>query len=185
MEWKERYDTPFVVMNRQTGEIADLKGVIEKPIRNYTLRRLNVKLWIQAYAWFQERVLHSNLDVKILNKFMDMADSQNLVLWNQSKVAKELGTSRQKIAEFTKRLKDIGFIAKEAQGVYRINPYVYLSTGANALGKEASRLQWDWFRRFGEPKDETISEYESLIDETFDFDEWDKRRKQIKENDNG
>ncbi len=117
---------------------------IEEP--NYTPLRLTMRIWDNAFKWVENKVIHSNTDMKIFNDIQTGADRINQVYINQTEWAKEYGVSRDKIAKFIKKLVDIGFIHRRAVGVYTVNPFVYCSSKAWGSGGNSSiiKIQSDW-----------------------------------------
>ncbi len=116
---------------------------IEEP--DYTPVRLKMKIWDKAFKWVENKVIHSNTDMKLFNHIQEEADKINQIYISQTEWAKEYGVSRNKIATFLKKLIDIGFLHKKATGVYVMNPFVYCSARAWSGGnKPVIKLQSDW-----------------------------------------
>lgn len=150
-EYVERISTPFEITNKRTGEVYPLKGVEAKPKKHYSVWRLNVRIWQQAYDWVMEKVCHSQKDIELFNAFKNAADSNNKVIWNQTKQAKKFNISRQKMVDFINRLVRVGFTYKLEDKVYFINPFVYASSGASNSGEQLARVQQTWFFSVSEP----------------------------------
>ena len=136
--------------NYSTGEIEPLQTSDDS---NYNVRRLNMKIWTEGMDFVMESVCKSSKDIELFNHIKKMAGSQNDIILSPTQLAKEHNVSKQKVTQFIKSLIDIGFIAREAPGVYRLNPFVMLSHKAWSVGgtKTAQYLQNTWSREYGEP----------------------------------
>jgi biotin operon repressor len=156
--------------NSLTGETQPIKPPSDdkKDIPYYRIERLRMKIWNDGMNFVENRVIHSNLDIRLLNHIKDKADLSNRVCISQTELAKQFGTSRNKISTFLKKLIDIGFIHKEQRGIYTINPYVYCSFTAWFVGgsKNVSYLQNEWRFDVGMPPESKMLKYvDTLIGE--------------------
>ncbi len=125
----------------------------DERVTDYTVLRLQMKIWNKAFKWVENKVIHSNTDIRLFNDIQDKADELNQVYIIQSKLAEEYGLSRNKIATFLKSLIDVGFIHKKARGVYTVNPFVFSSQKAwsNGGAKGISKIQKNWWWTVGIP----------------------------------
>ncbi len=122
----------------------------------YTIRRLKMTIWVEAYIWTIEKVCRSKKDITLFKTLTMMADRQNLIiLGSATKFAKDNKISRVKLNDFINRLINVGFLGKEATNVYKINPFVFISNKTYISSKTTKAiLQVEWTKKYGYPPDQ-------------------------------
>jgi predicted transcriptional regulator len=126
------------VLNEQTGELEpkvfyEVKHYSNKIKQGY--RRMYTKYDSIQLAMSSPKELEIMLDIR------DMYSKEYYIVGiNQTKLAKKHNVSRQKISSIVKKLCDNEFIRKEMNGVYRLNPYVYLPYNADGHSMQKA---WD------------------------------------------
>jgi len=119
----------------------------------YSIRRLKMTVWQEAYLWVIEQTCRSQKDITLFKILTKHTDRQNLIIiGSMTQFAKENGVSRIKLYDFIKRLCDVGFLDKEAPNTFRVNPYVFISNKAYITSKTAkAMLQVEWSKKNGTP----------------------------------
>ena len=155
------YDLHDNVSGETFGIIAFPKNGEEK----YTLRRLKMNIWSEAYTMVLRKTCNSSKDIELFELVLKQANRDNLMIASISKLQILSGMSRGKISTFLRKLVKIGFLAKEDTSVYMINPYVYLGNKAFITSRTAKAiLQVEWAKKYGYPPETNeLEEAGSLI----------------------
>ena len=160
--------TPGLEMyNNQSGETY---GVITYPKdveEHYTLRRLKMNTWINAYNWVLEKVCNSNKDITFIRMLTEITNRENQVVGSLARLSQESGLSRTKVSGLLNKLVKIGFLAKESTSVYQINPYVYIGNKAHITSRTSkAMLQVEWSKKYGYPPEpDELQESTTLLKE--------------------
>ena len=126
------------VLDKETGELHS-KDFIEivsfKPTKKQG--------WCAMYKTMYDEVmmsLHSRLEMRV---FIHIRDSFTIkkqeVHFNKTTIAKEFSSTRPTISRIFTKLEKLEAIKHLKDGVYRLNPYMYIPYQANGL-----ELQKEW-----------------------------------------
>jgi predicted transcriptional regulator len=154
------------VINPITGEITNFKGKNVSTVKNYSIKRLNMRIWLEAYEWVGSIVVKSNLDYQILSYIKSLGDENNVFVINKTKLAKTFGISSRKLFDVIERIRQTGFITNEGfdRGMYMLNPFVIISkSAANKGNKNIERLQDEWEELHGVPDFDTTMRTKTLF----------------------
>ena len=144
------------------GEFKQMTLTKETVYENYSIKRLNMKIWDEAESWSLENICNSSKDIQIWNVFKTMLDAENSFSGSQKELAKELDVSTVKINNFFKKMKDIGLVVSEKRGVYKFNPFVRMSMKIKS-NLERERIQKEWAEKYGTPTAQSINDNKTLI----------------------
>jgi len=129
--------------NSETGEtIGAVDAILYRKHKNYSIKRLNMKIWQEGLDRVMNEVISSNTDTRLFNYIKSLMDKNGQILINQTHIASEFNLSRQKIATFIKKLINTGFIHKVVNGVYIINPFIIRPKGMSNEDCEAAQTYW-------------------------------------------
>ena len=126
------------VLNKETGELQtkDFKEVT-------TYGPSKKQGWCAMYKTMYDELmmnLNSRLEKKV---FMQVRDSftakKQEVHFNKTRVAEDFSSTRPTISRIFKKLEDLEAIKHLEDGVYRLNPYMYIPYQADGL-----ELQREW-----------------------------------------
>ncbi len=151
--------------DNSSGETFGIIAFPKNGEDKYTLRRLKMNIWSEAYTWVMRKTCNSSKDIELFELVLNQANRDNLMIASISKLQKLSGLSRSKVHGFIQRLVKVGFLGKEDTSVYMINPYVYIGNKAYVTSRTAkAMLQVEWEDKYGYPP-ETIdlSEVDTLI----------------------
>ena len=137
--------------NSETGEtIGNVEAIIYKQHKNYSIKRLNMKIWQEGLDAVMNSVISSNLDTKLFNYIKALMDKNGQILINQTQLAEEFNVKRNKIATFIRKLVDEQFIHKVQNGVYIINPFIIRPKGMT--NEDCENAQGYWETIYGIPE---------------------------------
>ena len=111
-------------INRATGEVEQMNVIrIEERDANFH------KIWIAELMRSLDMI--SSKKTKIAYYLLDCADRENRIIKSYDELAKECEVSYQTVAITMKSLVDAGFLVRQRNGVYVINPNVVFKGGYN------------------------------------------------------
>ncbi len=126
------------VLNPNTGE---LEIATYREIKTHIhLKRGYVRMYPKNYDEATEKIIHSNLDLKIWITIRKSFTRDRVESSLPSKeIAKKLKTSQQKVSGIIKRMVDEDVLRRVSRGIYKLNPFVYMPYMANG-----EKLQKEW-----------------------------------------
>jgi len=135
--------TTFDMINRETGEILPVDGVVRNQQKYYSIQKITTGVNNMEYL---EALAYTVKDKKlpIISLLLDTVTADNeLIIMNQTKLAKELECSLNTLKRILTGFVGSGFAIKIDTGRYRINPFIYM--GRRTRSSEArEQLQVDW-----------------------------------------
>ncbi len=147
-------------INNVTGEVSSIDFVHQLNHRNYSIKRLNMKVWDVGLDWVCSKVINSNLDQRMFVAIKQSLDKDNEFRKNVTNLSKEINTSGSNMRRMIKKLVDINFLTRKERGVYIANPFVVRNKGMTNIKCES--LQKQWKDMIGEPTIEGINLNHSL-----------------------
>jgi hypothetical protein len=126
------------ILNEQTGEIEKVSFTKDAQITNNGKGGWR-KMYTNGYdeAMFQ---LKSTLEMKL---FVDVRDrftaTKSRVAINQAKLARQYNSTPATINKFFKKMIQVGFLTKDDEGAYLMNPFIFIPYQA-----DAKKLQDEW-----------------------------------------
>ncbi len=142
--------------NDVTGEMTSMYMSHKLNHRNYSIKRLNMKIWFEAYEYVTSAVCNSSLDIKMLSAVKMSIDSHNEFRGNVTHMAKLLGTTPANMRKLVKKLVDVSFFHRLDRGIYLANPFIIKAKGLT--NAECEKLQDKWRDEIGEPTFDTLTE---------------------------
>lgn len=151
----------FSVVDDETGECVDKVSLSYKLQNQVPIKRLNSLVWTEAFLWVQNKIIVGRNDIKILGYILGNLDDSNSFRRTQKEVAEELEISISTVKRTFKKMQNIYFIYKQINGVYTINPFVFISRKIRAK-KKIHKLQNTWDDLCGTPTESIINFHKTL-----------------------
>jgi DNA-binding MarR family transcriptional regulator len=143
-------------INGVTGEVSEITATHQMSHKNYSIKRFNMRMWIEAYSWLMEKGCNSSKDISIFNHIISELDKENEFRGNQKMIAEELDTSTRNITKMINKLISLGFFIRKERGVYLANPFVLVSKKVKS-NAEIEELQKSWKSLYGIPTYEKMN----------------------------
>lgn len=144
-----------------TGEsVGTLKASRRIQHKNYSIRRLNMKIWQEGMDWVYEQVATSRTNTVIFNTLKNEVDKHNEIRTNITRLAESLCVDASTIRKMIKKLKDINFLYSSERGVYRVNPFIMKSKGIT--NEEIENNQKWWEQNIGIPSVQKMNDEKIL-----------------------
>ena len=125
------------VLNTTTGEL-EAKDFCE--VKNSKQLKGGFSMVYKSYDEVLSNCIKSNLDwVIILHIREQFTYARIEVVLSPTAIAKELGTSKQKVTETLKHIVYYELLLRVSRGIYRLNPFMYLPVRSNG-----AELQKEW-----------------------------------------
>ena len=110
-----------------------------------TIRNINFKGNIMDLFNYQAMICKSANDIEAFGTILDSIDKNNRLILNQAEYAKRHNINKSRLSRMLKTSVDVSFMKKIINGVYEVNPFVFLSKGlANGKYKDIEELQSEW-----------------------------------------
>jgi len=144
-EQKKTTTVEFDVVNKKTGEMSTVDGIVREENKYYSIRDITTRINQMEFTKAITEIATTPRQGKILSSLLDMVDADNrLVIINQTKLAAKLDCSRDMLKGILKRLSGSDLAVKEDRGLYHINPFIYI--GKRTRSNEAREgLQDNWY----------------------------------------
>ena len=127
-----------------TGEsVGTLKASKEFHHKNYSIKRLNMRIWEEGMDWVYLQVATSRTNTMIFNALKHEIDKHNEIRTNITHLAEKINVDPSTIRKMIKRLKDINFLYTQERGVYRVNPFVVKAKGITNEELENNQKWWE------------------------------------------
>jgi len=136
-------------IDNMTGEVSNISMSHQMNHRNYSIKRLNMKIWFEAYEHITGSVCNSGLDIKMLSAIKQSMNSHNEFRGNVTEISKTINTTPANMRKMIKKLVDIKFMYRLERGVYLINPFIIKAKGMT--NERCESLQDIWRNEIGEP----------------------------------
>lgn len=149
------------LIDKRTGEVVGEQQVEFKQKIQKRGKRLNSQIWLQGLDWAEQQIIHSNNDLKIIGHIKANLDKTNCYRGYIQGIADKVGLSKRTVEKVMKRMQDIYFIKKSANGVYMVNPFVFIVYRVRG-NHEICELQKNWENSYGIPTNETINNHKTL-----------------------
>ncbi len=159
----ERTEVMLETFDSTTGErVGEINATKITEVKNYSIKRLNVKIWQDGMDWIYLQVATSKVNTMIFNSLKNNMNTENEIRSNITHLANEIEVDSSTIRKMIKRLIDIGFLHRMERGVYLVNPFVIKAKGQNNQTTENKQAYWTSIYGFT-PTTKTINERGSLI----------------------
>lgn len=99
-------------------------------------------MYKKSYLKTQEECVKSLTDLRIWNFCIDNTRADFSVSINISKLGKSLGVSRQKVHQFVKKAIEVGFIKKNPNCDYELNPFIFTPYGCSDESVYNKQQEW-------------------------------------------
>ena len=124
---KVKYKGTEQFINAQTGEVLDLQvSSIEERDFNFS------KVWMKNFISTLDAI--SNKKMKVALFIIENLNRDNMLLMTYQKICSKTGISYKTVADTIDMLIDAGFLKRESNGLYIVNPDIYFKgTRSNRL----------------------------------------------------
>ena len=110
--------------------------------RNYSIKRLNMKIWQEGLDRVIENTCNSKKQIQMFNYVKNSVDKNGRILLNQTQMSKDMSTVRSATSKFVSSLQKEGFIEKESNGIYIMNPFIIKPKGMTNADCEMAQESW-------------------------------------------
>lgn len=100
------------------------------------------RMYKKSYLKTQEECVKSLTDLKIWNFCIDNTRADFSVNINFTKIGKEMGVSRQKVHQFIKKSLEAGFLKKNSNFEYEMNPFIFTPFGCTEDSISSKQKEW-------------------------------------------
>lgn len=138
----------FNLIDKESGEIYSANiSLPEKAIKYHSIKRLNMKSWVEGLDFKRDEVCKSMLEVRIFNYIVHNLDRLNEFREVLRDVAQCLDTTPTTVSRTIKKMVDTNTIERIGIGVYRFNPFLVKAKGC--INEDLAGLQKCWEDKYG------------------------------------
>ena len=126
------------VLDETSGEIKD--QVYEERIKKKRIKG-GFRMVYREYDAAVLQVIKSQKDLEVLLRIRELFSKSRIeVAINAKEIAVKADTVASKVNSIRKKMEEVGLLKRVYRGIYRMNPYMYVPTMANA---EVLQEEWN------------------------------------------